>query len=159
MFEDIGIKIWEETFASMNIVEVFDKLRNAEKDESIDSTIQKERIKAYGAAFSAKKTDEDSIHSRYVSTLNKLLRLRSRTTLISFLEYLDPLPVNDLRSFEDLDKLLLLSYNEALNIKNLTGDKNFLNQVKSLLRRMIQDNNLRDFIFNFMSTNIIKPTQ
>ena len=110
----------------MNIVEVFDKFRNAEKDENIETTIQKERIKAFAAAFNVKKIDEDGIHNRYVDTLNKILRQRSRTTLISFLEYLEPLPVIELRAFNDLDKLLLLSYNEALNIKNLTGDKNFL---------------------------------
>ena len=65
----------------------------------------------------------------------------------------------ELRRFESLDKLLLLSYNEAVNIRNLTGDKTFLKQVKSLFKRMIQDPNLKDFMFSFLSTNIIKPTQ
>jgi hypothetical protein len=133
-------------------------LKNSERDENIEQTIQKERCKAFGSAFNTKKVEDDGINNRYVQTLNQLLRLRSRTTLISFIDYLDPLPSTELRNFESLDKLLLLSYNEALNIRNLTGDKNFLNQVKSLLKRMIKDANLRDFIFNFMSTNILKPT-
>lgn len=48
-------------------------------------------------AFNSRGVDEDSINGKYVNTLTKLLRLRSRTTLISFIDYLDPLPVNELR--------------------------------------------------------------
>lgn len=91
--------------------------------------------------------------------LNKLLRLKSRTSLLTFLHYIDPLPVEILNSITSLDKLLLLAFNEAVHIKNLTGDKEFLNQVKHLLERIMKEPRMRDFVSAFMSNQIIKPSQ
>lgn len=63
----------------------------------------------------------------YVSDLNKLLRLRSRTSIISFMHYLSPIPKPILNELgPHLDKLILLSFNEAVNIEQVTGSKIFL---------------------------------
>ena len=40
---------------------------------------------------------------------------------------MDPLPKSIFNSFESIEKLILISFNEAMNDKLLTGSKNFLN--------------------------------
>ncbi|CDW82480.1 hect e3 ubiquitin [Stylonychia lemnae] len=156
-FEDLGQKLWDEIFALKPVSEFMDKLKESNFDENIKDNVQQEKQKAFSAAFNS-KFEDSGLSKRYVTTLNKLLRLRSRTTLITFIEYLNPLPVQILRDIEDLDKMLLLSYNEALKIKNLTGDKTFYKQVKSLIQRLIQEPEMRGFVIEFLSTNILKPT-
>lgn len=87
-----------------------------------------------------------------------MLRLRSRTALITFLHYLNPLPKSVLNSFESLEKLLLISYNEAVNIKLLTGSKSLLNQVVSFMRRLIKDNSMLEFVNEFLRNHVLKPS-
>ena len=36
VFEDIGAKVWEESFANQTIHDVFDKLKNSNLDENVD---------------------------------------------------------------------------------------------------------------------------
>lgn len=105
-----------------------------------------------------KSNSETLLQARYVQTLGKLLRLRSRTTLVTFIHFIDPLPIDILNSIESLDKLLLLSFNEACNIKNLTGDKQFYKQVKSLLERLVKDPSMKDFMNDFLTNQLIKPS-
>lgn len=57
---------------------------------------------------------ETVLQTKYISTINKLLRLHSRKALITFLNYLDPLPLEILDSLTDLNKLILIAFNEGI---------------------------------------------
>lgn len=150
-FEDIGAKIWSESFKDLPITAIIEKYYNADIAPKSMDQYTEERAKAFVSALSAKINDEDVVREKYTSTLNKILRLKSRSALLSFLEYMNPLPVDVLNSITSLDKLLLLSFNEGINIKNLTGDKQFLKQVKSLIERIFKEPTMKDFIVEFLA--------
>lgn len=63
------------------------------------------------------------MQQKYVSSINKLLRLHSRKALIMFLNYIEPLPIDIITGLADLNKLILIAFNEGLQIKGLTGSK------------------------------------
>lgn len=111
----------------MAIDSLIEKICNQEIQAKKTDEVLKERKAAYIQALSAKVFDDKTAQLRYNSILNKLIRLKSRTSLLTFLNYIDPLPVDILNSISSLDKLLLLAFNEAVHMKTLTGDKEFLN--------------------------------
>ena len=84
--------------------------------------------------------------------------MRSRTALITFLHYLDPLPSEIVSSLDSLEKLILISFNEAVNIKILTGTKSFLNQVMSFIHRLFNDPAMRSFANDFLNNHVMKPS-
>lgn len=159
VFEDIGAKIWNESFKDLPITSIIEKFYSASIPPKSSDSKSEERAKAFVSALSAKISDEDILRDKYTSTLNKILRLKSRSALLSFLEYMNPLPIEVLNNLTSLDKLLLLSFNEGINIKNLTGDKQFLKQVKSLIERIFKEPSMKDFIVEFLANQIIKPSQ
>jgi hypothetical protein len=102
--------------------------------------------------------NDSQIQKKYVEILNKVLRLRSRTALANFLHYMDPLPKSILNSFESVEKLILISFNEAMNIKLLTGSKTFLKQVMGHINRLFTDPSMKSFLNEFMNNYVIKPS-
>lgn len=84
--------------------------------------------------------------------------MRSRTALITFLHYLDPLPSEIVSSLDSLEKLILISFNEAVNIKILTGTKSFLNQVMRFIHRLFNDPAMRSFANDFLNNHVMKPS-
>lgn len=71
---------------------------------------------------------------------------------------MNPLPKEILQSFESLEKLILISFNEAVNIKMLTGSKEFLRQVTKFIQRIILDPNMKDFTNDFLKNAVFKPS-
>jgi hypothetical protein len=94
-----------------------------------------------------------------VSTLNKLIRLHSRKAIITFLNSIDPLPLELLHSLPELQKMILISFNEALQIRKLTGNALVLKQVKMFMSRLAKEISMRDFFNDFLQTYIIQGTQ
>lgn len=91
--------------------------------------------------------------------MNKLLRLRSRSLIVNFLNAINPLPVDVINQLESLDKLILMAYNEGLNIANLTGNYTLLSQVKLVIKKIIKEPNLKNFVNDLLVNQIIKPAQ
>lgn len=115
---DIGQKIWEEAFKDVDINTLINtKLHDLNFQEASDSKLNEEKKKAFATAIGfIKNFGEKELQFKYTETLNKLIRLRSRTAIVSFLYLMDPLPKEIIQSFESLEKLLLISFNEAVNI-------------------------------------------
>lgn len=63
-----------------------------------------------------------------------------------------------LSSFESPEKLLLISFNEAMNIYLLTGTKEFLHSMIDLMLRIFADPTKRSFTLNFLANFVIKPS-
>ena len=71
---------------------------------------------------------------------------------------MDPLPKSILNSFESIEKLILISFNEAMNAKLLTGSKTFLNQVMGYINRLFNDPTMKIFVNDFLNNFVIKPS-
>lgn len=65
--------------------------------------------------------------SHYVRIMNKLHRAESRKALLLLLTCSNVLPTEIIKNTEELNKLLLLSFNEAEEILKLTGNKTMMN--------------------------------
>ena len=63
---------------------------------------------------------------------------------------MNPLPKVLLNSFESIEKLILISFNEAMNIKLLTGSKTFQLQVMDYVMRIFNDPSMKSFANDFL---------
>lgn len=54
--------------------------------------------------------------------------------------------------------MILISYNEAVNLKILTGSKAFLKQVMNFIQRIIIDPSMKEFICEFLTNYVMKPS-
>lgn len=102
--------------------------------------------------------DKD-LEIKYTSILNKLIRLKSRSLIVNFINDINPLPVDILNGLEQLDKTIFMSFNEGLNIATLTGNYSLLNQTKLLIKRIIKEPLMKNFVNDFLINQIVKPTQ
>ena len=71
---------------------------------------------------------------------------------------MNPIPKSLLSSFESLEKLILISFNEAMNIKLLTGSKTFLKKVLDYIDRIFIDESMKSFANDFLNNFLIKPS-
>ncbi len=135
------------------------KLKDAAKTDR-ETDVKKEKLGVLSKIISGTNNNagDSKIYENYVLILNKLLRLRSRTALTNFLHYMNPLPKSLLNSFESVEKLILISFNEAMNIKLLTGSKSFLKQVMDYIERILCDPSMKSFANDFLVNFVIKPS-
>ena len=71
---------------------------------------------------------------------------------------MNPIPKSLLSSFESVEKLILISFNEAMNIKLLTGSKTFLKKVLDYIDRIFTDESMKSFANDFLNNFLIKPS-
>ena len=71
---------------------------------------------------------------------------------------MNPLPKSLLNSFDSVEKLILISFNEAMNIKLLTGSKTFLKQVLGYIDRIFTDDSMKSFANDFLNNFVVKPS-
>ena len=135
------------------------KLKDAAKTDR-ETDVKKEKLGVLSKIITGTNNNagDSKIYENYVLLLNKLLRLRSRTALTNFLHYMNPLPKPLLNSFESVEKLILISFNEAMNIKLLTGSKTFLKQVMDYIERILCDPSMKSFANDFLNNFVIKPS-
>ena len=165
VFEDVGEKIWKDLIETTkrdidNVINIqMKKLKDAGKTDS-EADIKKEKLAVMNKIITGtnKGSTDSKIYENYVLILNKLLRLRSRTALTNFLHYMNPLPKSLLNTFDSVEKLILISFNEAMNIKLLTGSKTFLKQVMDYIDRIFSDNSMKTFANEFLNNFVIKPS-
>lgn len=71
---------------------------------------------------------------------------------------MNPLPIDALAQFDSLEKLILISYNEAVNIYNLTGSKEFIYKMTDHIIRLQSDPTSKGFFNDFFKSHVFKPT-
>ncbi len=84
--------------------------------------------------------------------------MRSRIALITFLHYINPIPSDILGTFDSLEKLLLIEFNEAINVKVLTGSKSIKNSVIDYMMKLFEDTSMSGFVHDFFNNFVLKPS-
>ena len=77
---------------------------------------------------------------------------------MTFIHYLNPMPEEIMDTFESPEKIILISFNESVKMKQISGSKLMKNNILRYLIKLFDEPSMLDFILNFLKTYVIKPS-
>jgi hypothetical protein len=77
---------------------------------------------------------------------------------MTFIHYLNPMPEEIMDTFESPEKIILISFNESVKMKQISGSKLMKNNILSYLIKLFDEPSMLEFILNFLKAYVIKPS-